>query len=122
MKIDLERERLEMFYKHWQVPLVELLDGPTHNEENPLRTREAWIYVNDQLPKGETISRASVIIFLQGQEEEGWITSRKESGKGGYHDVYWRAMRLRDFLYGKLGEFEDKLRETCHELNIKLAV
>ena len=46
----------------------------------------------NQALKGETISRASVINFLEAMREMGVFTGREVSGKGGYHWIYGPAM------------------------------
>ena len=50
-----------------------------------------WMKVNKML-EGETISRASIINFLEAMREMGVFSGREESGKGGYHWIYGPAM------------------------------
>ena len=50
-------------------------------------SKEVWIHVNETLVD-KTISRASIINFLNAMVEEGVFNIRKETGKGGYHGVY----------------------------------
>lgn len=51
-------------------------------------SREAWQHVNKVLKEGQTISRASIINFLNDMVDEGVLNYEEESGKGGYHRVY----------------------------------
>jgi len=99
---DLSQDGLRIFFKPWQIPLVKLIDGHTFTDRNPLRTRDAFININKLLPDGESISRASVIFFLQKLEEMGWLDSAKRTGRGGHHDVYWKTMPLNEFITTKL--------------------
>ena len=46
----------------------------------------------NQALEGETISRASIINFLEDMREMGVFNGREETGKGGYHWVYSPAM------------------------------
>ena len=46
-------------------------------------------YVREKLKeKGSSISRASVIFFLNDMVDRGALTFNSRSGKGGYHRVY----------------------------------
>ena len=48
-----------------------------------------WRAVYDELQKhGGSISRASIINFLNDMVDEGVLDYQEESGKGGYHRVY----------------------------------
>ena len=97
-QFDIKQTGLRMFFKEWHIPLVQLIEGTQFTETNPLRSRDAWINTNKALPEGESISRASVIFFLQDLEEMGWLASRKQSGRGGMHDVYWKKVSLGEFI------------------------
>ena len=110
VKIDVNETGLEMLFKPWQIPIVELLMGDRYTIANPLRSREAWIYANDQLPEGKTISRASVIFFLQDLAEAGWLNVGKRTGKGGHHEVYHKAAPFDQFLDSLSFEIADKLQ------------
>ncbi len=50
-------------------------------------SREVWAKVNERLV-GKTISRASIINFLNAMVDEGVLDYHEETGKGGYHRVY----------------------------------
>ncbi|MBL7079588.1 hypothetical protein ISS39_04610 [Candidatus Bathyarchaeota archaeon] len=50
-------------------------------------SRDVWIKVNERLV-GKTISRASIINFLNAMVDEGLFDYHEETGKGGYHRVY----------------------------------
>jgi predicted transcriptional regulator len=54
-------------------------------------SRIAWQKVNEAL-EGESISRASVINFLEDMREMGVLKGEEKSGKGGYHWIYYPAM------------------------------
>ena len=60
--------------------------------EEGVTSGTAWVYVNKVLGKEErSISRASIINFLNDMVEKGVLTYREKSGKGGYHRVYFPA-------------------------------
>jgi len=50
-------------------------------------SREVWAKVNERLV-GKTISRASIINFLNAMVDEGVFDYNERTGKGGYHRVY----------------------------------
>ena len=106
-KINLDREGWGALFKDWQIPLVVLLKGDTHDIVNPLRSREAWLYVNDS---GFKKSRASVIFFLQDMHEKGWLEKGERTGKGGHHEVYWKAAPFDQFIDGLCFETTEKLQ------------
>ena len=50
-------------------------------------SKQVWIRVNEKL-EDSTISRASIINFLNAMVDEGVLDYHEETGKGGYHRVY----------------------------------
>ncbi len=51
-------------------------------------SREAWSHVNKVFGGEKTISRASIINFLNSMVDEGVLDYEEKSGKGGYHRLY----------------------------------
>ncbi len=49
---------------------------------------KTWIHVNDELGEGKSISRASVIFYLNRMVDEGVLGFRVGTGKGGKHRIY----------------------------------
>ena len=47
-----------------------------------------WRAVNERLEEGRTISRASVIFFLDRMVDQGVLSWRDATGKGGHHRIY----------------------------------
>jgi len=56
-----------------------------------LGSRTVWDRVNAELKPG-TISRASIINFLEDMKEDGVLKGVERTGKGGHHWVYSPAM------------------------------
>ena len=67
------------------------------------KSLDVWTSVNQNLD-GRTISRASIINFLNRLVDEGVLDFHEETGKGGYHRVY--RPRLDEY------EFKKYLAET----------
>ncbi len=49
---------------------------------------KTWIHVNEQLSEGKSISRASIIGYLNRMVDEGVLGWRDATGKGGHHRIY----------------------------------
>ncbi len=47
-----------------------------------------WRAVNERLEEGKTISRASIIFFLNRMLDQGVLSWRDATGKGGHHKIY----------------------------------
>jgi predicted transcriptional regulator len=59
------------------------------NGEEGAGSGPVWRAVNDELQKhGGSISRASIINFLNDMVDEGVLDYHEASGKGGFHRVY----------------------------------
>ncbi len=55
---------------------------------NGVISREVWVHANEAFEGKKTISRASIINFLNAMVDEGVLNYVERSGKGGYHRVY----------------------------------
>ena len=107
MKVDLSQDGLPMFFKDWQIPIInELL-----SKAQEWKTAEVYEYVNGLLPEGRSISRASVIFFLRDMAEENLFEYKEETGKGGHHRVYWGVMTVPEFLECARCKFNEKIDE-----------
>ena len=49
---------------------------------------KAWEHVNKELGEGKSISRASIIFYLNRMVDEGVLGFRDATGKGGHHRIY----------------------------------
>ena len=86
LNLNLSENGLEMFFKPYQIASLELL----WNSEENLSSRQVWEKVNDQIPG--TISRASIINFLNASVENGLLDYVETTGKGGYRRLYSSKM------------------------------
>ena len=58
-------------------------------KEEGVTSGTAWVHVNNVLMEQEkSISRASIIMFLNDMFKKGVVRYTEESGKGGYHRIY----------------------------------
>jgi predicted transcriptional regulator len=88
-----------------------------------LNSRNVWIAVNEKLSP-ETISRASIINFLEYMRKTEVLNGVEETGKGGHHWVYTPAMdesgykqHIAETLINALiKEFPDETRKAIRNL------
>jgi predicted transcriptional regulator len=73
--------------RDWQIKVMQII----WKKPEGIISRIAYEKLN-QVLQGETISRASVINFLEDMRNVGVLNGREESGKGGYHWIYGPAM------------------------------
>ncbi len=78
----------------------------------------------NQALKGETISRASIINFLEDMREMGVLSGVEETGKGGYHWVYHPKLDelgFKNYIVEKMldclmSSFPEETREAIKKL------
>ena len=84
-KFDLSKPGLRKTLKEWEeLALRSMWDVG----EDGAKSRVVWERVNEELDEGKSISRASIILFLEKMEERGVLGSRDVTGKGGHHKIY----------------------------------
>ena len=76
-----------------------------------------WRAVNVELQKhGDSISRASIIFFLNNLVDQGVLNFEQESGKGGMHRIYRPAMDEDEYkIYVVKTILESALRDFPEE-------
>jgi predicted transcriptional regulator len=79
MKMDLTEKGLLMFFKEYQIEALEAIWG----SDTGMSSREVWEAVGEN-----SISRASVINFLEDAVENGLIEKHEVTGKGGHRGIY----------------------------------
>jgi len=57
-------------------------------EEEGATSAPTWRTVNERLGEGKTISRASIINFLNRMVDQNVLSWRDTTGKGGHHRIY----------------------------------
>ncbi len=66
-------------------------------EEKGAGSGKTWKAVTEALGPDKSISRASVIFFLNRMVDQGVLAYRSVTGKGGHHRVYYPIMDERDY-------------------------
>lgn len=85
LTIDTSNEGLAMVLKDYQEVALQYLwrlDGEGAS------SRDVWMQVNEDLKGQRTISRASIINFLNSMVDEGVLNYTETTGKGGHRRIY----------------------------------
>ena len=93
------------------------------SESMGLTSRMVHSYVNERLDGGKSISRASIINFLNAMVDEGVLDYVEESGKGGYHRVYsakldeagFKRALAESFVSSLMKDFPEETRGVIKE-------
>jgi hypothetical protein len=106
--------------KNWQLKTMQVVWG----SPNGANSRAVWQKVNQMLG-GESISRASIINFLEDMREMDVLSGVETTGKGGHHWVYspkhdekgFRAYMVERIITSLMGSFPQETREAIKQLN-----
>jgi predicted transcriptional regulator len=121
LTIDTANDGLAMVLKDYQeVALYYLwrIDGKGAS------SRDVWMQVNDDLAGKRTISRASIINFLNSMVDEGVLNYKEITGKGGHRRIYSAKYNEAEFkeyvakvvLKNLLRDFPDETRKVLSEV------
>jgi len=88
---------------------------------------KTWETTNERLEPGKTVSRASVIFFLNRMVDQGVLSYTTATGKGGHHRVYYSILDekaykkhiLKTIVESLMRDFPDETREALGELPIQ---
>ena len=84
---------------------------------------KAWEHVNEELGEGKSISRASVIFYLNRMVDEGVLGFRDATGKGGHHRIYitkldesgYKKYIVRTLLESVMKDFPKETKEVLKD-------
>lgn len=85
LTIDTSGEGLEMVLKDYQELALRYL---WKLEGEGASSRDVWMQVNEDLKGDASISRASIINFLNDMVDEGVLSYTETTGKGGHRRIY----------------------------------
>jgi len=79
-----------------------------------------WKTVNKQLGTGKSISRASIIIIMNRLVDQGVLSYREGTGKGGHHKIYYPLMDekgyvkylLKTMVESMMRDFPEEIKEV----------
>jgi len=104
VKIDLSKDGLAMLYKPYEIVAWAVVRA----SPGPVGSGHVWAETNEGLKKlygaralysaGASISRASVIFFLNREVDKGFMGWNDATGKGGHHRLYYPKYSERQIL------------------------
>jgi len=86
---------------------------------------KVWDHVIEGLDEGKSISRASIIFFLNRMVDQGVLSWRDATGKGGHHKIYYtkldeseyRKYLARTIIGSLMQDFPEETQEIISELH-----
>ncbi len=81
-----------------------------------------WRIVSERLPPGRSISRTSIITFLNRMVERGVLSNQEVTGKGGHRKIYHTKLdeggfimqTLETLLQNLMEDFPEETRAAFH--------
>jgi hypothetical protein len=119
LEFDTSQSGFNAVLKDWQLKAMKVVWA----SQEGANSRTVWNKVNQAL-QGETISRASIINFLEAMREMGVISGEEKTGKGGHHWVYFPKLDeagFKKYIVEKMLEilmrdFPDETRQIIKKL------
>jgi len=111
MQLDTDKNGLVVFFKPWQVPLVDELFERTLTSGQAQKFLEDHDIRTTQRGRGP-VSRASAIFFMNEMVDWGLLDYSEETGRGGYHRIYKMVLTREEFAHKITGLFVSKLLEV----------
>lgn len=118
-----EGSGLDKVLKDYQIEALKLV---WKKEEDGAISKEVYEHVNVALKGVRTISRASIINFLNAMVDEGVLNYKEETCKGGYRRIYYPKLDERGFkkhiaktvINSLVKDFREETNETLEELRL----
>jgi hypothetical protein len=117
LTLDSDKSGLEMFFKDWQVASLRYLWSIQPEGAN---SRAVCENVNESLQG--SISRASIINYLNDMVDEELLTYTETTGKGGHHRIYRIAFNEQEFKTHIAGRMISKLLREYPETTRKAVI
>lgn len=113
VKIDLSKSGLAMLYKPYEIVGWAVVRA----KGEPVGSSHVWAQTNKALMEldGTTISRASIIFFLNREVDKGFMDWDDATGKGGHHRLYFPLATEKELLRIVQGKAWDKLAHAMGE-------
>ena len=113
VKIDLSKDGLAMIYKPYEIVAWAVVMAISI----PVGSGYVWAKTNEALKKldGTTISRASVIFFLNREVDKGFMGWNDATGKGGHHRLYFSRLSEGELLHRIKEKVCEKLSHAMGE-------
>jgi len=110
MKLDTAKSGLEAVFREYEIQALNYL----FSVKKPTGSGKVWTWINEgskwgQKP-GNSISRASVILFLNRLVDEDLLAWKDATGKGGHHRLYVMELSRPEFAKKVIDKFLNTLK------------
>jgi hypothetical protein len=120
LEYDTSQTGFNAVLNYWQIKAIQVVWGSPKGANS----RMVWVKTNQML-ESTTISRASVINFLEAMRGKGVVSGEEVTGKGGHHWVYYPSLdeaMFRKYIVEKMFEslmwnFPEETRESIKDLS-----
>ena len=112
MKFNTSKDGLHTMFRPYQAALLEHIWGLNSETRTGLTSSQAYTFLWQTSDRELRKSRASVIFSLNDMVDNGILEYEEESGKGGYHRVYYPKMDKEEFAKHVKKTITDKLAEV----------
>lgn len=102
LRMDLSKKDLHMFFRDWQVKVLNYL---WENKEG-FSVKELYASLGE-----DTISRASILYFLNEAVDNGLVEKEITTGRGGIRGIYSSKYDLEGTKQYLVKEFTERLQE-----------
>jgi len=124
--IDSSKKGLSIVLRHYEELALRYVWS---NPEKGVASRETLIYVNQSLGQTGSISRASIINFLNRMVDQNILSYKEKSTKGGMKRVYFPKLDEKGFkllisksiIMNLLRDFPEETEQALKDLGILLA-
>ena len=112
MKFDTSENGLHTLFQPYQAALLEHIWDLNIETRTGINSKLAYMFLQQTGDSELRKSRASVIFSLNDMIDDGILEYEEESGKGGYHRVYYPNMNREEFAEHVKKTITDKLAEV----------
>lgn len=113
IEVDLSQDGLSMFFKPYEVLGWDRVWNAS--EAEPVGSFGVFEHMNFGLGPGKTISRASVILFLNKQVDLGFMAWKDATGKGGHRRLYYPLVNMTELGLTISRCMAEKMRGLTYE-------
>ena len=121
LKIDVGEDGFNAVLKPYQIEAMKYLWASSDVGRS---SKEVWDAVNDELPDGKSISRASIINSLNALVDDGVLSFHEITGKGGHRRIYksvydesgFKRYIAETILKKLLHEFPEETKMVLHKI------
>jgi predicted transcriptional regulator len=114
LTVNINEKGLSMFISPYQQIALQCI----WEDNTGKSSRQVWKYVNQNLDN-ESISRASIINFLNRMVDEGLLNYETTTGKGGYRRIYYQKYSPSEFKEELIKTTINALKESFPEETLK---